>query len=230
MDRREWPILQDPNVARGSCLFWQTRRTEKDISLRFLTLIAQRLSVYPLGRQLFALQTDVCNLAASIAKIQLMHKSRKRDQTRCPSHGRDRSRVHSLPRAPLRPECRESTARAMITELAFCFWPTAKDARQGILCSITFDVRIHTHTALCFAARPHMAEARTRDEWKQSDLARRPDSHVQTPDVAANPRTGRVRRARQKRSRKPRRRRPSMRPRTTLLGVTFASSLHSFGM
>ena len=166
MDRREWPILQDPNVARGSCLFWQTRRTEKDISLRFLTLIAQRLSVYPLGRQLFALQTDVCNLAASIAKIQLMHKSRKRDQTRCPSHGRDRSRVHSLPRAPLRPECRESTARAMITELAFCFWPTAKDARQGILCSITFDVRIHTHTALCFAARRHMAEARTRDDGR----------------------------------------------------------------
>src|SRR6266550_2530871 len=30
--------------------------------------------------------------------------------------------------------------------------------------------------------------------------------------------------------RKSRRRRPLMRPRTTLLGVTFASSLHSFGM
>src|SRR6202035_4345979 len=56
---------------------------------------------------------------------------------------------------------------------------------------------------------------------------------TRTPDVAANPCTE----AQGVGCGEPgksgvgiRRRRPLMRPRTTLLGVTFASSLHSFGM
>jgi hypothetical protein len=48
-----------------------------DLCLHFLDLIAQRLSCYPLGKKLFSLQVDVCNLAASLAKIQLLHRSRK---------------------------------------------------------------------------------------------------------------------------------------------------------
>jgi hypothetical protein len=48
-----------------------------DISLHFLNLIAQRLNHCPVGKQLFALQADICNLAASLAKIELIHRSRK---------------------------------------------------------------------------------------------------------------------------------------------------------
>jgi hypothetical protein len=58
-------------------LYFGTRAERKtDLHLRFLNLIAQRLSCYPLGNKLFALQVDVCNLGASLAKIQLLHRSR----------------------------------------------------------------------------------------------------------------------------------------------------------
>jgi hypothetical protein len=59
-------------------LYFGTQAERKtDLCLRFLNLIAQRLSCYPLGKKLFALRVDVCNLAASLAKIQLLHRSRK---------------------------------------------------------------------------------------------------------------------------------------------------------
>jgi hypothetical protein len=48
-----------------------------DICLHFLDLMAQRLNCYPISRQLFALQDDVYNMAASLAKIQHLHQSRK---------------------------------------------------------------------------------------------------------------------------------------------------------
>lgn len=53
-------------------------RPEKptDVSLHFLHLIAQRLNGYPVNKQLFALLADVYNLVASLAKIQLIHRSR----------------------------------------------------------------------------------------------------------------------------------------------------------
>ncbi|WP_441234478.1 hypothetical protein [Bradyrhizobium sp. 930_D9_N1_4] len=54
-------------------------RAEKptDVCLHFLNLMAQRLNCYPISRQLFALQDDVYNVAASLAKIQHLHRSRK---------------------------------------------------------------------------------------------------------------------------------------------------------
>ena len=46
-------------------LYFGTRAERKtDLCLRFLNLIAQRLSCYPIGKKLSALQVDVCNLAA----------------------------------------------------------------------------------------------------------------------------------------------------------------------
>jgi hypothetical protein len=76
LDRGRRSAYQDANVARRSGLFRNAERNT-DICLSFFNLIAQRLSCYPLGKQLFALQVDVCNLAASLAKIRHLHRSRK---------------------------------------------------------------------------------------------------------------------------------------------------------
>ncbi len=63
-----------------------------DLRLHFLEIIAQRLSFLPIGRPFFALQDDVFNLSASLAKIKLLHETKKY-QRWCLSIGDDRSRI-----------------------------------------------------------------------------------------------------------------------------------------
>ncbi|MGO9006937.1 MAG: hypothetical protein ACLQB4_14430 [Beijerinckiaceae bacterium] len=48
-----------------------------DICLHFLNVIGQRLNYLPVAPLLFGLQDDVFNLSASLAKIQLLHRTRK---------------------------------------------------------------------------------------------------------------------------------------------------------
>lgn len=50
---------------------------ETDICFHFMDIIAQKLSFLPLGRALFALQDDIFNLSASLAKIQFLHERKK---------------------------------------------------------------------------------------------------------------------------------------------------------
>jgi hypothetical protein len=58
-----------------TCYFGTSGERPTDLSLHFI--MAQKLSVFPITRQLFGLQADVYNLAASLAKIQLFHRTRK---------------------------------------------------------------------------------------------------------------------------------------------------------
>ncbi|WP_315766992.1 MULTISPECIES: hypothetical protein [unclassified Bradyrhizobium] len=66
---RMWPA--------ETCYFGTSAERPTDLSLHFIDLMAQKLSVFPITRQLFGLQADVYNLAASLAKIQLFHRTRK---------------------------------------------------------------------------------------------------------------------------------------------------------
>ncbi len=50
---------------------------ETDICLHFLDMMGQRLNHLPVGRTFFGLQDDVFNLSASLAKIRLLHRTRK---------------------------------------------------------------------------------------------------------------------------------------------------------
>jgi hypothetical protein len=58
--------------------FGASPELQTDMYFYFMDIIAQRLSFLPLGHALFALQDDVFNLSASLAKIQLLHE-RKQD-------------------------------------------------------------------------------------------------------------------------------------------------------
>ena len=72
IETRMWPA--------EAMYFGAFAEQETDIYLSFLNLMAQRLNYLPIRRQLFGLQDDIFNLSASLAKIQLMHRTRK-DQT-----------------------------------------------------------------------------------------------------------------------------------------------------
>jgi hypothetical protein len=54
---------------------------ETDICLHFLDMMGQRLNYLPVGRLFFGLQDDVFNLSASLAKIRLLHRTRKEHKT-----------------------------------------------------------------------------------------------------------------------------------------------------
>ncbi len=79
----EWHAWIDANGRLFKTQMWPSEtayfgtRAEKptDICLHFLNLMAQRLNCYPISKQLFALQDDVDNLAASLAKIQHLHQN-----------------------------------------------------------------------------------------------------------------------------------------------------------
>jgi hypothetical protein len=61
---------------------------DTDIGFHFLNLIAQKLSFPPLGRQLFAIQDDIFNLSASLAKVPLLHENEKKGVAKIiPAHG-----------------------------------------------------------------------------------------------------------------------------------------------
>lgn len=57
--------------------FGTSAEQQTDICFHFLDAVAQKLSFLPLGRTLFALQDDVFNLSASLAKVRLLHGAKK---------------------------------------------------------------------------------------------------------------------------------------------------------
>jgi hypothetical protein len=61
--------------------FGTVAENETDICLHFLDLMGQRLNYLPIGRLFFALQDDVFNLSASLAKIRLLHRTRNEHKT-----------------------------------------------------------------------------------------------------------------------------------------------------
>jgi hypothetical protein len=54
---------------------------ETDICLHFLDMMGQMLNYLPVGRLFFGLRDDVFNLSASLAKIRLLHRTRKEHKT-----------------------------------------------------------------------------------------------------------------------------------------------------
>jgi hypothetical protein len=54
---------------------------ETDIYLHFLDMMGQRLNYLAIPRMFFGLQDDVFNLSASVAKIRLLHRTRKDHRT-----------------------------------------------------------------------------------------------------------------------------------------------------
>lgn len=75
--------------------FGTSPEQKTDVCLHFLDLIAQRLSYLPLGRQLFAMQEDVCNLrVAEKNPLAARSKERKaRHKERCRTSRRNRGRI-----------------------------------------------------------------------------------------------------------------------------------------
>jgi len=61
----------------GAIYFGTLPEQETDICLHFLDMMGQRLNHLPVTRMFFGLHDDVFNLSASLAKIRLLHRTRK---------------------------------------------------------------------------------------------------------------------------------------------------------
>src|SRR6202044_2719415 len=69
-------ILKTKMWPAETVYFGTRPEQETDICLHFLDIIAQKLSFLPIGRPFFALQDDLFNLSASLAKIRLLHDAK----------------------------------------------------------------------------------------------------------------------------------------------------------